>query len=441
MPEHTTINTTYHDPLDSFTDREEILVLFEQLLRSDQPGQLHVLAIKGNSGTGKTFLAEYLSKRICPSVGWETGQLHFFQSQPDFRTILTALEDALKGCVSRTSLEQYREKRDEYNRHFDEYTSSITINQTVEAQGHSSISGVDMHVGITVDLLKKEIHLRTRWSRALLELAEGSVRPLCIFIDGYERLVESDPTYSLVGWMWEDLLLKLAQSVSHPLLIVTCGWEWPSNAAIRPFAKTEELNDFDTGMVRSYLHKQHVITLDLPGTEQDDLVEAFYELTRGHPLVLGLAVTYFHELHEQEHTTASLRADRLLLDEKARIAFLQERLLSRLPEPYRTLLEWGPILRSFDQHALQALIDPEADNAAGGVSRLDDRSYDRFLLYPFISQISPTSTDSFLIQGAFHELVRWIGLSALRHHHPQTKELLHQRMVDRVSRHCLRLRI
>jgi tetratricopeptide (TPR) repeat protein len=430
MPEHTTRDTTYHDPLDSFTDREAILALFEQCLRSAQPGQLRVLAIKGNSGTGKTFLTEHLSKRICLAAGWETGQLRFFQSQPDFRIILMGLEDALKGCVARTSLDQYREKRDAYTRNFDEYASSITINQTIKVQGHSSLSGVDMRVGVTADLQKRELHLRTFWSRALLELAEESEHPLCIFIDGYERLVESDPTGSLVGWMWEELLLKLAQSVPHPLLIVTCGWEWPSNAAIRPFAQTKELDDFDTAQVRGYLHKQQVITLDLPETEQDDVVEAFYELTKGHPLVLSLAVTYFRELHEQERTTASLRADRLLLDEKARVAFLQERLLSRLPEPYRTLLEWGPILRSFDQSALQALIYSETDHAADRVIRLDDRSYDRFLLYPFIRQTGATSNDSFTVQGAFHELVRWIGLSALRHHHPQTKELLHQKMVD-----------
>jgi hypothetical protein len=106
MTEHTARDTTYHDPLDSFTDRENILALFEQLLRSAQPGQLRVLAIKGNSGIGKTFLTEYLSKRICPLLGWETGQLRFFQSQPDFRTILTGLEDVLKGCVARASLDQ-----------------------------------------------------------------------------------------------------------------------------------------------------------------------------------------------------------------------------------------------------------------------------------------------------------------------------------------------
>lgn len=430
MTEDTLRDTTYYDPLDSFTDREAILALFEQLLRSAQPSQLLVLAIKGNSGTGKTFLAEYLSERICPSSGWETGQLRFFQSQPDFRTILTGLEDALKGCVTRAGLDQYRKKRDEYIRNFDEYTYSITINQTIGVQEQSSLTGVEMHVGITADLHKRELHLRTLWSRALLELAEGSERPLCIFIDGYERLVESDPTGSLVGWLWEDLLLRLAQNISSPLLIVTCGWEWPNNATIMPFAQTVELDDFGIAQVRSYLHKQQVITLDQLGTEQDDLVEAFYTLTKGHPLVLSLAVTYFHELPIGGRPAFNLRPERLLLDENARVAFLQERLLSRLPEPYRTLLEWGPILRAFDQSTLQALIYSETDPAADGIIRLDDRSYDRFLLYPFIKQTSATRSDSPTVQSAFHELVRWIGLSALRHHHPQTKELLHHKMVD-----------
>src|SRR5260370_10641767 len=329
MPEQTAIDTTHHDPLDSFTDREEILALFEQCLRSAQPGHLRVLAIKGTSGTGKTFLAECLSKRICLAAGWETGQLRFFQSQPDFRTILMGLEDALKRCISRTSLDQYREKRDAYTRHFDEYTSSIMINQTIEAQRQSSLSRVEMRVGVTTDLHKRELHLRALWSRALLELAEESERPLCICIDGYDELVESDPTGSLVGWMWEDLLLKLAQSVPYRLMIVTCGWEGPSNGAIRPFAKTVELDDFDPAQVRGYLHNQQVTPLDPTETEQDELVEAFYELTRGNPLVLSLAVTYFHELPERERTAVSLRTERLLLDEKARVAFLQERVLLR----------------------------------------------------------------------------------------------------------------
>src|SRR5216683_5973979 len=108
----------YHDPLDSFTDREQIVYLFEQFLHVAQPGQLRLLAIKGNSGTGKTFLISYLTTHICPNLGWKSGQLSFTQSLPDFRAILAGLETALKDCVPLQSLPQYRDKRNEYNRSF-----------------------------------------------------------------------------------------------------------------------------------------------------------------------------------------------------------------------------------------------------------------------------------------------------------------------------------
>src|SRR5205807_596164 len=96
---------TYRDPLENFTDREEILALFEQILLSAQAGQLRHLAIRGNSGTGKTFLLEYLMHRVCPALKWQNGQLSFV---PDFRSILMGLEDAFKNCVPLESLEQYR---------------------------------------------------------------------------------------------------------------------------------------------------------------------------------------------------------------------------------------------------------------------------------------------------------------------------------------------
>jgi|SRR5437667_12333546 len=85
--------------LDSFTDREQILDKFKQFLESAQPDQFHLLAIRGNPGTGKTFLIEYLFRRVCPEFAWQAGQLTFVQAIPDFRTILLGLEDAFKGCV------------------------------------------------------------------------------------------------------------------------------------------------------------------------------------------------------------------------------------------------------------------------------------------------------------------------------------------------------
>lgn len=418
------------DKLDNFTDRERILDLFKQYLRSAQLGQLHLLAVTGISGIGKTFLIEYLSRRICPEYRWKSGQLSFVQSAPDFRFILEGLEDALKSCVPREKLKQYRSKRDEYYRRFDEYRASSEVKLSVEAIDYSSVSNITQNVQINTQIHVRERQLRAELSRAILELAEENEQSLCLFIDGYERLTETDT--ELEGWMWESILLKLARTASHPLLIVTSGWNGPGNAAIAPFSQTTTLEEFDLERVRNYLQNQEVIPLDYSPPNHQELVVAFYELTKGHPLVLDLAVTYFKQLNSGERTAQSMRTKRPLVDEQARVEFLDERLLKRLPEPHRTLLERGPILRTFDQAALRAILRVELEGAPD-VGPLDDQSYRYFLRYPFIHPISATE-DSHLALNIFHELVRRVGLGTLRRHHPETKEQLHRAMTDYYKR-------
>jgi tetratricopeptide (TPR) repeat protein len=421
----------YHDPLDSFTDREQIVYLFEQFLHVAQRGQLRLLAIKGNSGTGKTFLISYLTTHVGPKLGWKSGQLSFAQSLPDFRAILVGLEAALKGCVPHPSLKQYRDKRDEYNHSFDEYRANITIHQSVEAKDQSSIiSSITQNVQVNTQLRERELHLRAELTRILVELAEDSEHPLCLFLDSYERLAETDP--ELDGWLWEQVLLALANASPQPFMVVTCGWDQPTNTAIQPFSHREELIDFNEAQVRGYLEKQGIITpTDGPlASEHQELVTTFYELTRGLPLVLGLAVTYFQHLSPQEQTAESLRAQRPLLDDKARIEYLEERLLSRLPEPYRTLLEQGPILRFFDKQTLQVLLSGKPGSDETGGSALDDRTYARFLRYPFISQMGLSEGGTVLIRPTFHALIRRVRLETLRQHFPDTKEQLHRLLVD-----------
>jgi tetratricopeptide (TPR) repeat protein len=427
---HDNIDNVYRDPLDSFTDREQMVTLFEQFLASVQPGKTRFLAVKGNSGTGKTFLIEYLSQRVCPSRGWQTGQLTFAQAIPDFRSILKDLEDALKGCVPSESLKQYRTNRDAYNKSFDDYRNAVTINQAVEVKENSIALNITQSTQIIIRLRERERQLRSELTHALLELAEECQRPLCLFIDGYERLVELDR--ELVGWLWEAVLLKLATSSPQPFLVMTCGWEWPVNTAIKTVMQREALDDFDLMRVRHYLYKQGVLSPDAASTEQEELIIAFHDLSKGHPLVLSLAVTYFHELNAQERTAASLRTKQSLIDDKARIEFLDERLLSHLPEPHRTLLERGPILRSLDQRTLQELLQLGFKDAKSE-NKLDDRTYEHFLHYPFIN-IQTVSGDSLLVEPTFHELVRRVRLDTLRRLHPETKKQLHRRMADYYER-------
>lgn len=120
-------DTAFRDPLDLFTDREEILAQFKQFLRLAQPRRFGLFALKGNSGTGKTFLIEYLTYRICPSLSWQVGNMNFAPLPSGFRTILAALEDALRECVSAQHFEQYRSQQDGYNQSFDTYRASIYL--------------------------------------------------------------------------------------------------------------------------------------------------------------------------------------------------------------------------------------------------------------------------------------------------------------------------
>lgn len=409
-------NYMYYDSLDSFTDREPIVHVFEHMLQSNQPGRFRVYAIKGNSGTGKTYLISYLSRRICPKFGCQVVQISFTQSGvPGFRSIVAALESALQECVPLESLKLYHDKRDEYNRRFDGYRASITIHQKVQ---------IDTH------LREREMQLRSGLRGALIELAAASTRSLCVFIDDYERLIET--SQELASWLFGELLPGLATVIPQSFLVMICGWEWPTDATIAPFTKRAELTNFDYTQMRSYLEKHEVISnaVEPALPEQEKLLTAFYELTKGHPLVLGLAVTYFNELSSEQRTAESLQTQRPLLDDKARVEFLAERLLSGLPEPHRTLLERVPILRSFDKTSSQALLSVEIEGAMHGISKLDDHTYEGFLHYPFINWESPPGSNFLLVQPTLHDLVRRVRLEALRRYLPEAKEQLHRKMAD-----------
>src|SRR5204863_2981266 len=122
---------------------------------------------------------------VCPALHWPSGQLSFAQSRLDFRAIVAGLEAALKGCVPGVSLNQYRAKRDDYHRRFDDYRAAITVTQQVEASAQSSVSNVTQTIQINVQRHERALQLRSELTRALLELAEESTQPLCLFTGRY----------------------------------------------------------------------------------------------------------------------------------------------------------------------------------------------------------------------------------------------------------------
>src|SRR5258708_8178306 len=178
--------------------------------------------------------------------------------------------------MPRENLKQYRTRRNDFNRSFDEYRATIIISQSIEAKEFASMSGINQNAHVNAELRRRELQLRAEWSRALIELEEEAQHPLCLFIDGYERFAETD--LELTSWMWEEVLLNLAKKAPHPILIVTSGWEAPSNAAVKPFAATREMGDFDHVQLRSYLQNQGTITPHLPSPNHVRSVPLFFAL-------------------------------------------------------------------------------------------------------------------------------------------------------------------
>lgn len=128
-----------------------------------------------------------------------------------------------------------------------------------------------------------------------------------------------------------------------------------------------------------------------------------------------------------ERTPQSLYTHHPLITEEARVQWLEERLLKRLPEPYRTLLERGPVLRFFDQASLKALLQVEIDEKDNEMI-LNDRAYAHFLNYPFINRKN-VEGDTLLMSPTFHALTRRVCIDTLRRLHPDTMQQLHHTMV------------
>src|SRR5260221_3028374 len=134
------------------------------------------------------------------------------------------------------------------------------------------------------------------------------------------------------------------------------------------------------------------------------------------PLSLVLLVRYLTTLVHEEQADPYQQACALAQGEPMHLKILFEQILARLPEPQRTMLERGPILRSFNRKAYQALL--QGQNTSSPAPKIDEQTYRHFLMYPFFSRSSGILSDQLATPPAFHSLVRGQLMSTLRMQHP-----------------------
>lgn len=416
-------------PLDAFIGRDATLALVKQALSEAQPGQLHLLTVKGSSGSGKTALLSYVADYICPQLQWRPVPIRFAQGRPDFSTLLLQLEIALEALVQRTDFSTYRAQKYEIHQRYQKNRLELVNKRRhPHVQGGPQMRSDELHFTLWAEVQQ----LRASLCRVLCQLAQQNTAPLCLLLDDYDHLLETEG--ELIGWLWEDLLGELTRCVSYPIAVIVCGKQWADDDARKHSpqhkirARDATLKNFDLFGVKNYLAKKLVLDTAASLAEQGELISLFYELTQGHPLSLELALVYFKTFEREERTAANLRAHIEQANERAYLKTWLDRLLIRLPEPHRTLLERGPILRTCTPQTLQVLLDVMSKGAPDRSFTLDEQTYRHFLLYPFFDQPGAASNREQPL--AFHALLRRVRLQMLRHQSPQLHQQLQLTMME-----------
>ena len=393
-----------------FTGREDVLSAFHETVNEAQLGQLQILSVKGGSGAGKTFLSAYIVKHICPTIGWTPIYLSFSTaSESDFQSVLDQLEVGLyapsRHLLPHLAVHTYRTERNNLQKAFDRYRSSIS------ASLKQVIVGSVESVQLKAQLHERLLQLRNDLLMALAEPCEQLTRPLCILLDDYDCLAKTDA--ELTTWVLREVFTELSLRSPQKVVVVILGQVFPQEATVGDHTYRIELQNFDSADIAAYVHKRRLLGSAANGSPVEvsaELVEAFQNVTGGHPLFLNLACTYLESFEVAERTPSRLTASQPLTDDGTRGIFWVKRVTETLAEPYSSLLDAATVLRTFDRVTLE-----EALRVRGNT--MTDAEYEQFLHYAFCSPYAEMGQTSTL---RLQELTRRTRLEMLQQHAPDT---------------------
>jgi GTPase SAR1 family protein len=367
-----------------FISRETELSLFIKMVERDQYDR--ILAFYGFGGIGKTWLLARLAHE-CDSRGWPVTTIDFDDGFGDYLAILTAIGNQIgrgRFVAFNNTLDRYIQLvRDMYVPMHQAGKSGEVVEVPREFTGSlDSVLGVNL-VGIRltkgINSLLKSMERDTleAFKANLKEIAEDA--PVVLLFDTYEHIEETQ-----LGKRVQQFVMSIG--IDSSVYVVLSGrnklrWsrEWLKRLS------QSELSYFNYKEVKRYLLEKRCLN-HIP----EDVVNAVWQLTKGHPLCVGLSGDLLTERWEEG---GEVLTDPEVLEqelgERMVSSFLMERILERMGVKLQTVVMCAAVPRWYDAGILKV------------VGKISDPQevVDRLRKYSFVRLYSKRGY-------TFHEIVR-----------------------------------
>jgi tetratricopeptide (TPR) repeat protein len=376
---------------------------FQHLL--DDP-ERWIMPLSGLSGIGKTFLADHLIKARCSALGIAYASFNLASGwlRTDYLRILEELERQLLPSLAAEHWASYHQVR--ANSEHRREAVRLHFTQRIEARQGGSVCDVQQHFYLgdaLVDALRQEEwRIRDDITAAFIRCLASDLRPLAVFLDGWEAVVAS-PDQELAGWLLDGLFWGL-HAARPGLRLVIASREPFEHANLQPaILPCAELSEFSFDDTVDFLSRR--------GIANPEVQRLVFDWVHGHPLLTEMLTDEGEASLVQALPAGGRQAG---TTGQAIAKWVRDRIRAGLPAQDRELMTYGVVLRRFDLDTLRALFP--------AIPPLDLDAFSHFVSYSFVKRIDDEDAG-----WAFYDLVRLGQLVELRQASERTYRDYHAR--------------
>ena len=324
------------DTLRCFTGRAEVVAAFDRLFG---PSCDHrILLVDGLSGTGKSYLADWLRLIHRPDLPSARIQLSpVFQEGEILSSVARQLGSSAGETYASEVATVEKARRDNP-------VVQLSFSQSAKARLGGSISGADQSVQVSIAGVADILNLQQNAQRLdafTKAIAPITSSPCVVFFDECEYLAVP----ALRNFILEVLVRRLSASGAGVRLYFT-GQSVPSE-----FFSITEYHHVHLG---EFSQRETAEFLKQAGFADAGVSEEVYEFTRGHPLLVAMYAGYLSETRQGE---GSRRAGHpYSADEATRTRWIYDRVISRFTdEKLRSFAANLSLLEWFDLSLIRAI--------------------------------------------------------------------------------------